>query len=202
MPFESNRPDKRPGRFFSRGIGTLKTMNETSLDIWTIGHSTRTAEEFLALLAAHRIAALADVRRFSASRKFPHFNQIALRRTLPQAGIEYAEFPELGGRRRPRPDSPDTVWRNASFRGYADHMQSEEFRAGIERLLDLARRRATAVMCAEAVWWRCHRALIADYLKARGVAVHHILNSQKAPEHPYTSAARIFEGRLTYSPAE
>lgn len=177
-------------------------MDETGLTIWTIGHSSRPLDEFLALLAANTIEALADVRRFPGSRKHPQFNQAALRDALQQAGIEYAPLPELGGRRRPRPDSHNTAWRNESFRGYADYMETEEFRAGIERLLELARRRRTAVMCSEAVWWRCHRGLIADYLKSTGVCVRHIISGSHSEIHPYTSAAHIEDGRLSYSSEE
>jgi uncharacterized protein (DUF488 family) len=177
-------------------------MSEEELTVWTVGHSTRTLDEFLELLTANDIEALADVRRFPASRKHPHFNQDALRDSLSGIGVEYVPLPELGGRRRPRPDSHNTVWRNESFRGYADYMETEGFRAGIKRLLELARRRRTAVMCAEAVWWRCHRSLIADYLKAGGVCVRHILDGTTTEIHPYTSAARVRDGRLSYSPAE
>lgn len=176
-------------------------MKEAELDIWTIGHSTRGAEEFLKLLIANKIQALADVRRFAASRKYPHFNQADLSESLERNGIEYAAFPELGGKRRPRKDSPNSVWRNESFRGYADYMETEDFQKGIERLSDLARRKNTAVMCAEAVWWRCHRALVADYLKSRGASVYHMVNAGKTEIHPYTSAARIIKGKLSYSPA-
>lgn len=177
-------------------------MSEEELTIWTIGHSTRTLDEFLKLLAIHGIEVLADVRRFPGSRKYPHFAQEALRSSLPEVGIDYVPFPELGGRRRPRPDSHNTVWRNESFRGYADYMETEAFRAGIERLLELARRKRTVILCAEAVWWRCHRALIADYLKAAGVCARHIINAKKSEIHPYTSAARLRAGSLSYSPAE
>jgi uncharacterized protein (DUF488 family) len=177
---------------------------EQSLEIWTIGHSTRSAEEFLGLLAANKIEVLADVRRFAASRKYPHFGQADLSESLAKAGIKYAPFPELGGRRRPRKDSTNTVWRNESFRGYADYMETGEFRAGIERLSNLAHRKRTALMCSEAVWWRCHRGLIADYLKSGGASVLHIVNAKKTEPHPYTTAARLVEGKLTYSapPAE
>ena len=174
-------------------------MADREPTVWTIGHSTRTLEEFLALLAGAAIQAVADVRRFPGSRKYPHFDQNALRASLPAAGIDYHPMPELGGRRRPRPDSPNTVWRNASFRGYADYMETEAFRKGIDRLLELARRQRTAIMCAEAVWWRCHRALIADYLKTAGVTVRHIVDGTTAEVHPYTSAAHVRDGRLSYS---
>lgn len=177
-------------------------MNKVAgMNIWTIGHSTRSAEDFLELLGANKIEVLADVRRFAASRKYPHFNQASLQKLLEEAaGIEYAAFPELGGRRRPRKDSPNTIWRNESFRGYADYMETGEFQKGIERLSDLAQRKRAAVMCSEAVWWRCHRALVADYLKSRGAFVHHIVNPGKIELHPYTSAARLSEGKLSYSP--
>jgi len=169
--------------------------------IWTIGHSTHSMEEFLRILGSYGIGALADVRRFPGSRAHPQFNQEELERHLAAAGIMYLWLPELGGRRRPRGDSQNLVWRNASFRGYADYMETEPFREGIERLLQTARRRPTALMCAEAVWWRCHRALIADYLKAMGVEVSHILTSTKSNLHPYTSAARITDGELSYRPS-
>lgn len=175
-------------------------MSHAELTLWTIGHSTRAADEFLGLLTAHDIEALADVRQYPSSRKFPHFNKESLQKSLASAGIEYLSFTELGGRRKPRPDSHNTVWRNESFRGYADYMETGEFRAGIDRLLDVARKKRTAVMCSEAVWWRCHRSLIADDLKSRGITVQHILSETKIEEHPYTSAARIQHGRLTYSP--
>ena len=177
-------------------------MSEMELTIWTIGHSTRTLSEFIELLAVHEIKALADVRRFPASHRHPHFDQDALRTSLPEVGVEYVPLLELGGRRRPHPDSQNTLWRNESFRGYADYMETEGFRAGIERLLELARRKRTAVMCAEAVWWRCHRSLIADYLKAAGVCVRHIIDKTKSELHPYTAAARFRDGTLSYSPDE
>jgi uncharacterized protein (DUF488 family) len=177
-------------------------MSEAALTIWTIGHSTRPLGDFLELLAANRIEAVADVRRHAGSRKYPQFNPDALRESLAANGVEYVPLPELGGRRRPRPDSRNTAWRNASFRGYADYMETMEFRLGIERLLALARRKRTAVMCAEAVWWRCHRALIADHLKANGFGVVHIVGANKTEVHPYTSAAHITRGRLSYSADE
>lgn len=173
-------------------------MSEEALTVWTVGHSTRPRDEFLELLAANEIEAVADVRRFAGSRKHPHFNPDALRDALATIGVEYVPLPELGGRRRPRPDSRNTAWRNESFRGYADYMETDEFRAGIARLLELARRRRTAVMCAEAVWWRCHRSLIADYLKASGVCVRHIIGGTRSEIHPYTSAARVTDGILSY----
>jgi uncharacterized protein (DUF488 family) len=168
------------------------------LTVWTIGHSTRPLDAFLGLLAHYRLQAVADVRRFPASRRQPQYAQAALRDSLAAHGIEYLWLPALGGRRRPRPDSPNTAWRNASFRGYADHIESAEFSGGLDELLELCGRLRTTLMCAEAVWWRCHRALIADVLRARGIEVLHILDSTHCAAHPYTSPARIVEGRLSY----
>jgi len=166
--------------------------------IWTIGHSTRSAAEFLALLTSNGIEALADVRRFPGSRKYPHFNVEPLAHTLGEAGVQYVPFPELGGRRKPLPDSRNTAWRNDAFRGYADYMQTREFVLGIERLSALASAKRTAIMCSEAVWWRCHRGLIADWFKAHGVRVLHILDARHVVEHPWTSAAHVTEGELDY----
>lgn len=169
------------------------------MNVWTVGHSTMAVAEFLALLSGYGIEALADVRRYPASRKHPHFNRESLAASLERAGIEYLPLPELGGRRRPAPDSRNTAWRNDSFRGYADHMGSDEFRSGVGRLLDCASAKRTAFMCSELLWWRCHRALVSDFLKARGVTVTHILGRGKSAEHPYTSAARLVDGVLTYA---
>ncbi|MCO5068105.1 MAG: DUF488 domain-containing protein [Kiritimatiellae bacterium] len=177
-------------------------MGELPLTIWTVGHSTRTLAEFLELLAVHGIEAIADVRRFPGSRKYPHFNRDALEVTLPAAGIAYVPIPELGGRRHPRPDSHNTVWRNESFRGYADFMETDAFRAAIATLRERAHRQRVAVMCSEAVWWRCHRSMIADYLKASGARVLHIMDRHACEEHPYTSAARVENGRLLYTADE
>ena len=174
-------------------------MMSEQFTLWTIGHSTRSLNEFLELLGGQEIEALADVRRFPGSRKYPQYNQDALAVSLPEAGVDYSRFPELGGRRRPRPDSRNTVWRNESFQGYADYMETDAFRTGIERLAKLARKKRTAIMCSEAVWWRCHRSLIADYLKVRGAEVRHIMGVGQIAEHPYTSAARVVDGRLLYS---
>jgi uncharacterized protein (DUF488 family) len=175
-------------------------MAELISTIWTIGHSTRPLGDFLALLTANGVQAVADVRRFPSSRKFPHFNQPDLGRSLEDAGIKYLHFEELGGRRRPRDDSPNTAWRNNSFRGYADYMETEEFRKGMYKFLNLAARKRTAIMCAEAVWWRCHRALLADYLKSRGIDVIHIVDSQTLSTHPYTSVARQRAERYSTAP--
>src|ERR1051325_10843062 len=168
------------------------------ITVWTVGHSTRSAEEFGQMLLAHGVQVLVDVRMFPGSRRYPQFNKPALAESLAAIGIEYKHEPRLGGRRTPRADSHNTAWRNASFRAYADHMESEEFQKGIEGLLELARDASVAVMCAESLWWRCHRSLISDYLKASGHTVIHILSETKTEEHPFTSAARIVDGKLSY----
>ena len=167
--------------------------------IWTIGHSTRKIEDFIAALEARRIKLLVDVRSLPGSKRHPQFNKEALGRSLQEHGIRYEHFAELGGRRKPRSDSRNTTWRNASFRGYADYMDTEKFRKAIERLLDHANDAGpTAMMCAEAVWWRCHRSLISDYLKVRGIEITHIIGTNKTEPHPFTSAARIVDGGLSY----
>ena len=166
--------------------------------IWTVGHSTRTAEEFNQILRAHAIEALVDVRSFPGSRRYPHFNKLELSRNLEAIGVSYSHDPQLGGRRRPLPNSKNTAWKNPSFRAYADHMESEEFQQGIAALLGIAQLKQTAIMCAEALWWRCHRSLVADYLKANGFAVIHLIDAAKTKVHPYTPAARIVAGRLSY----
>ena len=172
------------------------------LTIWTIGHSTRPLEEFLGLLAEYRIQTLADVRSVPGSRKHTQYGKQALAETLAAHAIDYHWLQSLGGRRRALPDSPNTAWRNASFRGYADYMSSAEFARGIVRLLELVGKSRTALMCAEAVWWRCHRSMIADALRARGIDVVHILDARHSTLHPWTAPARIVEGRLTYVAAE
>jgi len=168
------------------------------MKIWTVGHSPRSAEKFRELLKAHGLEVLVDVRTYPGSRRYPQFNRDELSDSLGRSKIEYRHEPRLGGRRSPRPDSHNTAWRNAQFRGYADHMETEEFKNGVRELLELAASKHVAIMCAEAVWWRCHRSLIADYLKAEGHEVIHILNDKKTEEHPFTSAARIVKGKLSY----
>ncbi|WP_193074088.1 DUF488 family protein [Pseudomonas sp. FME51] len=166
--------------------------------IWTLGHSTRSIEEFIALLQHYRIEAVADVRRFPGSRRLPQFGQEALRASLHEQGIEYLLITELGGRRQPAADSVNTAWRNTSFRGYADHTATGEFATGLERLQQLAVRRRTSMMCAEVLWWRCHRSLISDVLMASGTRVMHIQDEKHTEEHPYTRPARLYQGQLTY----
>jgi uncharacterized protein (DUF488 family) len=167
--------------------------------IWTIGHSTRTSEEFIALLEENGIKLVADVRLLPGSKRYPQFNSDALQHSLGERDIRYEHFRELGGRRKAHPDSHNTAWRNESFRGYADYMETEEFRCGIERLTELTNEVGpAALMCAEAVWWRCHRAVVSDFLKARGIEVVHILAPHKTEPHPFTSAARLIDGQLSY----
>jgi uncharacterized protein (DUF488 family) len=168
--------------------------------IWTIGHSTRKIDVFISLLQENGIKLLVDVRSWPGSKRYPQFNKEALAESLNERGIRYEHLPELGGKRKPKDDSRNTAWQNASFRGYADYMETEEFHKGVERLLRLAREVGpTAIMCAEAIWWRCHRSLISDYLKARRIEVTHILDTNKAEPHPFTSAARIIDGTLSYA---
>lgn len=178
---------------------TLSTEKRAPAEtIWTIGHSTHSLDDFLGLLGGYRIEAIADVRRFPGSRRYPHFAREALAETLPAHGIGYQWVPRLGGRRRARADSPNLGWRNASFRGYADYLATTEFAEGVEELMGLVAHKRTALMCAEVLWWRCHRSLIADVLTLRGIEVVHILDATHSVVHPYTSPARIVRGRLTY----
>lgn len=175
---------------------------EMPATIWTIGHSTRPIEEFLDLLSGPRIQAIADVRSFPGSRKYPQYGKDALSATLAAHAVDYHWLQALGGRRRASPDSPNSAWRNASFRGYADYMSSEEFEQGLDHLLNIAGKARTAIMCSEAVWWRCHRAMIADALCVRGVEVVHILDGKHVKVHPMTSPARVVRGELTYAAAK
>lgn len=171
--------------------------------IWTIGHSTRDWDEFLGLLGAHEIEAVADVRRHPGSRRYPWFASEALSRALPEAGIAYRWLPQLGGRRRAGPDSPNGAWNNAAFQGYADHMASAEFAEGLASALELAVACRTALMCAEAVWWRCHRRLIADLLQHRGWEVLHIVDARQAAQpHPGNPDARAAGDGLVYPPRQ
>ena len=168
--------------------------------LWTVGHSTHGLEEFLALLRAHGVATVADVRRYPASRRHPHFAGAPLARALADAGLGYLPLPGLGGRRPARRDSPNRGWRSAGFRGYADYMQTEEFSAAIGQLLERGRTNNAAIMCAEAVPWRCHRSLIGDALVVRNVEVLDIMTEKSAKPHTLTSFARV-EGERVWYPA-
>jgi uncharacterized protein (DUF488 family) len=166
--------------------------------IWTLGHSTRSLGEFLAILDAHDIELVADVRRFPGSRRLPHFAGPALERSLAAHGLAYRWLPALGGRRRPAPESPNVAWRHPAFRAYADHVETEEFADGLFELLTLAHGLRTAIMCAEVLWWRCHRRLIADVLTSLDVAVVHIRDERIAEPHRLTAPARMVDGQLSY----
>lgn len=171
-------------------------MNKT---IWTIGHSTHPIDEFINILNSFEINLLADVRSLPGSKKFPQFNKENLEKSLKEKNIEYIHILKLGGRRKVRKDSLNTGWHHPAFRGYADYMETEDFKHGIEELIYLAQNKRTAIMCAEVLWWRCHRSMISDYLKLKGWDVIHILSLIKSQEHSYTQPARIINGELDYS---
>lgn len=173
-------------------------MKEENKTIWTIGHSTRSFEEFVALLLSFPIEMVTDIRSFPGSRKFPQYNKEALGVSLPQNNIQYIHLKNLGGRRKVNPDSKNTAWRHVSFRGYADYMETDAFKEGINELEKIAVKLRTVYMCSEAVWWRCHRSMVSDYLKVQGWKVMHIMSIGKEEEHPYTSPARIVNGKLSY----
>jgi uncharacterized protein (DUF488 family) len=170
--------------------------------VWTIGHSNRPLAELINMLQAHGVDLLADVRTVPRSRHNPQFNREALPEPLAAAGIGYLHMPALGGLRHPRKDSVNTGWRNLSFRGYADYMQTPEFSQALEELMKAAETHRVAIMCAESVPWRCHRSLIADALTARGTPVFHIMSAVRADPHKLTSFARVEGARVTYPPEE
>lgn len=161
--------------------------------VYTLGHSTRPLDEFLTLAAEHGVRRLFDVRRYPASRRYPHFSREPLAAGAAQAGMAYEHVEALGGRRDAAPDSRNTAWRNAAFRGYADHAATPEFRAALDRIIDAAGREVVAIFCAEAVPWRCHRRIIADALVARSVAVKHILASRRTEAHELHADARVLD---------
>src|SRR5213596_156169 len=170
----------------------------TNLVIWTVGHSTRSFQEFSGLLAGQRIERLVDVRRFPASQRVPWVTKQVVAAALRDRGIDYEHFEDLGGFRKPMAGSRNTGWRNAGFRGYADYMASSEFGVGLDRLIRLAGQRRTAIMCAEVVPWKCHRSLISDSLVARGIPVEHIISSGKTEHHQLTKFAKVEGPRVTY----
>lgn len=174
-------------------------MTVAMTHILTIGHSNLQADQFLTLLKQHAINALVDIRRFPGSKKFPHFNQTNLATVLQDADIEYHWLEGLGGRRQSKQkESPNLGLENASFRSYADHMQTHEFRQAIEKLLELAAGKQTAIMCAESVFWRCHRRLVSDYLTANGVTVQHIMPGGELRPHKLTEGSKVEAGTVTY----
>ena len=167
--------------------------------IYTVGHSTPTIEVFLSMLESFDIKTIVDIRRFPGSRKFPQFNQDNLKIALEEAGMQYISMLDLGGRRKPTNDSKNTIWKNESFRGYADYMETAAFENAVVKLEEIALKQTTAYMCSEAVWWRCHRSMVSDYLKAKGWTVLHIMNIAKVQKHKYTEPARIVDGKVYYS---
>ena len=170
--------------------------------IWTIGHSTRPFEEFVEMLQSFDIQEVVDIRSFPGSRKFPQYNKETLAITLPENGIEYTHLRELGGRRKTNKESKNTVWRVLAFRSYADYMETDAFKAGIIELEKIASEKRIAYMCSEAVWWRCHRSMVSDYLKVQGWEVLHIMAIGKEEEHPYTAPAKVIDGELYYGEKE
>lgn len=173
---------------------------EESGTIWTIGHSTRTLDEFVGTLETYDIDLIVDVRRFPGSRRMPQFGSAELEAGLAENHIAYKWIESLGGRRTARPDSPNTAWTNAAFRGYADHVATEEFAEGLEELLILSGGMRTAVMCAELLWWRCHRRIISDVLVSLGLDVIHIRESTSSEPHKLVAPARLVDGELSYQP--
>jgi hypothetical protein len=180
------------------GVERMSKRTPRTHPILTVGHSTRTIEAFIALLAAHKVKQLVDVRTIPRSRHNPQFNSDQLAESLSGAGIRYLHVPELGGLRHARRDSVNTAWRNLSFRGYADYMQTPEFETALEELIRLAQKRRTGIMCAEAVPWRCHRSLIADALVARGVEAQEAISQTGVRPHTLTPWARVEHGRIIY----
>ena len=168
------------------------------MTIWTIGHSTRTLNELAAVLTAHNIEAVVDVRRFPGSRRLPQFHSDALRKGLARHGIAYCWIEALGGRRRPDPSSVNTAWRHPSFRAYADYLGTESFADGFFELLMVAYGLRTAIMCSEVLWWRCHRRLIADVLVTLDIRVEHIVNEKPGEAHRLAPPARLVRGMLSY----
>jgi len=166
--------------------------------IWTIGHSTRTLDDFEEMLQSFNIELVADIRNFPGSRRYPHFNNDALEISLAKKNIAYVHLKDLGGRRKPDPESRNTAWRHPAFRGYADYMETTAFKSAIKELIQYGSEKRTAYMCSEAVWWRCHRALVSDYLLWKGWKVEHIMGVGKKTEHTYTKPAKIVDGGLRY----
>jgi uncharacterized protein (DUF488 family) len=183
----------------SVAVAQRKSWRDVKIVVCTIGHSTRSIEDFLALLRREGIQALIDVRAFPLSRRHPHFNRDSLSATLAANAMTYIHAPSLGGRRRPRANSHNTGWRNESFRAYADHMSTSEFREALENVMSTASRLTTTVMCAEALPWRCHRWLISDALVARGCEVRHVLDAS-TDAHTLTAFAVVANGEVTYPP--
>ena len=175
--------------------------NNYSKIIWTIGHSTRSMEDFVSLLQSNNIKIVADIRHYPGSKRYPHFNKTELNESLIKNNLDYFHIVQLGGRRKANIDSKNTAWRHPAFRGYADYMETKDFINGIKLLEEIGLKKSTAFMCSEAVWWRCHRSMVADYLKVKGWNVIHIMGLNNSVEHPYTSPAKVIDGKLNYQSA-
>lgn len=173
-----------------------------TLTIWTIGHSTHSIEMFLAMLKSFQIDMVVDIRSMPGSRKFPQFDMDNLALSLQEVGVQYQHLTGLGGRRKAKKETKNTRWHNVSFRGYADYMETAEFSNAVNILQKIALKQSTAMMCSEAVWWRCHRSMVADYLKAKEWQVEHIMGVGKCQPHRYTAPARIVNGVVFYSEDE
>ena len=173
-----------------------------SHDIYTIGHSTHPIEDFLSMLHSFGITLVVDIRRLPGSRKYPQYNQENLKISLEKVGIDYIHLLDLGGRRKANKDSKNTQWNNDSFKGYADYMETESFKNAVQELEELANKQPTVYMCSEAVWWRCHRSMVSDYLKVQGWNVHHIMAVGKSQDHKFTSPARIVDNKVFYTEPE
>jgi uncharacterized protein (DUF488 family) len=199
-PLRDGNPGAERPYHFWMAHGRKINQDSAPPTLYTIGHSTRTLDALIEALQAHGVKAVADVRRFPGSRRLPWFNDRSLAGSLPEQGLLYWPFPDLGGRRRPLPDSPNAGWRNASFRGYADYMMSQSFLASLESLAEMARATPAAIMCAEAVPWRCHRSLIADAMLVRGWRVMDIFDAAKASPHKLTPFAQVRGMEITYPP--
>lgn len=170
--------------------------------VWTIGHSTRDFDDFLTLLKMNKIELLVDIRSFPGSRKYPQYNKENLMVKVPENNIEYFHLVQLGGRRKVNPDSNNLGWHHPAFRGYADYMETTAFDTAIHELEQLALQKRVAYMCSEAVWWRCHRLMVSDWMKCNGWKVLHILSKTEVEEHPYTQPARIVNGKVIYTLAD
>ncbi len=167
--------------------------------IYTIGHSTRSSDEFIHLLLSFNIKLLADIRSYPGSKRYPHFNKETLQQTLPAHQINYQHLPGLGGRRKALKNSKNIAWKNEAFKGYADYMETDNFKEAVVLLEEAALEHLTAYMCSEAVWWRCHRSMVSDYLKWKGWQVFHIMGQNTMQEHPYTAPAHIINDVLVYT---
>lgn len=185
-------------RLLKNPIVNQMDKNPPTEQIWTLGHSTHPFEVFIAMLKSLQIEVVADIRSLPGSRKFPQYNKESLEITLIQNKLEYIHIKNLGGRRKVNPNSKNTTWRHPAFRAYADFMETDVFAEGIYQLERIASHKRTACMCSEALWWRCHRSMVSDYLKVKGWNVMHIMAVGKSIEHPYTQPAKIMSGKLSY----